>query len=65
VLERLGRKQRAVFDMLVEGYDNQEISQQLNLAEQTVKNYVSEIYAETGVHDRVHLMRWARAQGLT
>lgn len=63
-VDELSRKERAVFRLLVRGYDNHEIAQELFLAEQTVKNYVSEIYAKFDVHDRLHLIRLAKEQDL-
>lgn len=56
----LSRREHEVFHLIVDGYDNREIAQQLNLAEQTVKNHVSEIYAKMAVPDRLHLIRLAR-----
>lgn len=56
----LSRREHEVFHLIVDGFDNREIAERLNLAEQTVKNHVSEIYAKMAVPDRLHLIRLAR-----
>jgi DNA-binding NarL/FixJ family response regulator len=42
----------AILRLLTGGYSNKEIARSLNLAEGTVKNYVSEILAKLGTRDR-------------
>lgn len=59
----LSKRERDVFDLVADGFDNHEIAHLLNIAEQTVRNYVSEVYAKTGIPDRVHLIRIAREIG--
>lgn len=39
------------------GYDNNEIADELCIAEQTVKNHISIIYSKLGVHRRLQAMR--------
>lgn len=56
----LSRREHEVFHLIVDGFDNREIAERLNLAEQTIKNHVSEIYAKMAVPDRLHLIRLAR-----
>ena len=51
-LERLSRQERKILALIGEGLSNREISEQLHLAEQTVKNYVSRILAKLGVGRR-------------
>jgi DNA-binding NarL/FixJ family response regulator len=41
-----------ILRLLTGGYSNKEIARLLNLAEGTVKNYVSEILAKLGTRDR-------------
>lgn len=53
----LRRREAEVLCLVLEGMDNHEISQTLFIAEQTVKNYTSAIYAKIGVEDRLHAMR--------
>ena len=43
--------------LVIDSYDNYEISDRLGIAEQTVKNYTSTIYAKLGVRDRIHAVR--------
>jgi DNA-binding NarL/FixJ family response regulator len=42
----------AILGLLVKGYSNPEIAQEMHLAAGTVRNYVSEIFAKLGVSDR-------------
>lgn len=63
VLPRLSRRDREVLELLVKGLDNTEIAQQLNVAMQTVKNRVSELYFKFDVPDRLHLIRLAKSLG--
>jgi DNA-binding NarL/FixJ family response regulator len=58
-LETLSRREREVFRLIAEGFDNREISEKLFIAEQTVKNHVSAIYSKFNVRDRVHMIRLA------
>lgn len=48
----LTRLEREVLRYLVKGLSNKEIADSENLAEQTVKNYLSNIYGKMGVHKR-------------
>ena len=45
----LTAQERRVLDLLSEGLSNKEISERLNLAQQTVKNYVSSVLAKLGM----------------
>lgn len=56
----LSRKERMILRLLIDGYDNQEISERVFLAPQTVKNYVSRLYGKANVDSRTHLIRAAR-----
>ncbi len=48
-LQELTEKERAVFDLIGEGYSNREIGEALFIAEKTVKNYVSSVLAKLGM----------------
>ena len=49
-----------VLDLLAQGYSNEQISKELGLAYQTVRNYVSRIYSKLGVHSRTEAAQWAQ-----
>jgi DNA-binding NarL/FixJ family response regulator len=60
VMKRIGelsRREKDVFDLVLQGYDNQGIGEKLYIAEQTVRNYISRIYAKLGVEGRLDLIR--------
>jgi DNA-binding NarL/FixJ family response regulator len=63
-LKLLNQREKDILRLLVNGYDNKEIAARLYLAEQTVKNYVSNIYCKMGVRDRVQALRLAEESGL-
>lgn len=47
---------RKVSDLVAEGLTNGEIAERMQLSEQTVKGYVSEVYVRTGARNRTHLV---------
>jgi DNA-binding NarL/FixJ family response regulator len=49
---------------MAQGWDNVRIADELNLAEQTVRNYVSRIYTALGVNSRAEALVWAGERGL-
>jgi DNA-binding NarL/FixJ family response regulator len=53
----LNEKEIEILALITEGYDNNEIATKVNLARQTVKNYVSAIYEILDVRDRMQAMR--------
>jgi DNA-binding NarL/FixJ family response regulator len=55
--QHLSRKEIEILKLITFGYDNSEIAREVNLAVQTVKNYVSHIYEKMEVRDRMHVMR--------
>ncbi len=55
----LSKKERKIVKLILEGYDNKEISERMFLVEQTVKNYISIIYSKLGTHDRVQTIKKA------
>jgi len=44
--------EKKLFNLIEQGFSNREISEKMHLAEQTVKNYISGIYAKLGVRNR-------------
>ena len=51
-LARLSDQERRILDLIAEGRTNRHIAQQLNLAEKTIKNYVSSLLAKLGMERR-------------
>jgi DNA-binding NarL/FixJ family response regulator len=58
-LRDLTNREREIFTLIAIGYDNEKISEKLNLAVQTVRNQVSTIYFKLGVKDRFEIIRLA------
>ena len=56
----LSERDRQLLELIAEGLDNRAIADRLYLAEQTVKNRVSDIYSRLGVHNRVQAIRKLR-----
>ena len=59
--ESLTRREAEILHLLLRDLDNREIAERLFIAEQTVRNHVSVIYAKLGVSDRTHAKRAAKA----
>jgi len=55
--KELNSKELKILKLITHGYDNNEIAHEVNLAGQTVKNYVSHIYEKMDVRDRMQAMR--------
>jgi DNA-binding NarL/FixJ family response regulator len=49
-----------LLDSLARGWDSTRIARELHLSEQTVRNYLSRLYAKLGVHTRAEAIIWAR-----
>ena len=58
--ENLTFREREVFKLVAKGYDNQEIANELHIAYQTVRNYVSSIYSKLDVQDRFQIIKHAQ-----
>lgn len=52
-IELLNSRDRQILRLIADGLDNREIADRMFLAEQTVKNRISDIYSRLGVHNRV------------
>lgn len=56
ISEDLTHREKEICILMVEGLTNKQIAQRLYISEGTVKNYISNIYDKTGIHDRVKLI---------
>ncbi|WP_181768969.1 response regulator [Streptomyces albidus (ex Kaewkla and Franco 2022)] len=65
--ERLGalsEQERKILDLIAEGMTNRAIGHELNLAEKTIKNYVSQLLAKLGMERRTQAAAYlARMRG--
>ena len=55
VRERLSKKELQIIGLLLKGYKNKDIADELNNSEQVIKNYLRSIFDKTGVSDRLEL----------
>jgi len=55
----LSEREREVMRYLLRGMTNQQIANEMALAEQTVRNYISRIYTKIGVRSRTEAALWA------
>jgi DNA-binding NarL/FixJ family response regulator len=51
-LARLTDQERRILDLIADGLTNREIGERIHLAEKTVKNYVSNVFAKLGMERR-------------
>ena len=56
-------REKEVLALVALGRDNAQIARQLELAPQTVHNYVSRLYEKLGVSSRSEVIVWARQRG--
>ena len=64
IVEPLTQRERDVFLLLSQGFNNQEISEKLVLSEKTVKNHVSHLLKKLGLNDRTQAAVLAWKMGL-
>lgn len=55
--ESLSARERELINLIAMAYTNREIAERMYISEQTVKNYISKIYAKIGVSRRSQLMK--------
>jgi DNA-binding NarL/FixJ family response regulator len=55
----LTEREQQVLSMIAQGWDNIRIACELNLGHQTVRNYISRIYAKLAVNSRAEAVVWA------
>lgn len=49
-------REKEICSLMTKGLTNRQIAERLYISEGTVKNYISNIYDKTGIHDRVKLI---------
>lgn len=54
--DNMTEREKEICSLMVEGFTNRQIADRLYISEGTVKNYISNIYDKTGIHDRVKLI---------
>jgi diguanylate cyclase (GGDEF)-like protein/PAS domain S-box-containing protein len=52
----ISRREFEVFELMIAGYSNREISQKLYISEHTVKNHITRIFQKLNVADRIQAM---------
>lgn len=57
--DTLTSREKEIFGLIATGFDNQQIADHLQLAEQTVRNNISTIYSKLEVKDRFEIIRLA------
>ena len=63
-VEVLTPRENDVLRLIVQGYTNRQIGQELNISFRTVEGHRSNISDKLGLHSRVELVRYARQHGL-
>ena len=59
----LTKREKQVLEQMARGHSNAAIAADLELAEQTVRNYITNLYDKLGVHSRTEAVVWARERG--
>lgn len=62
--EPLTRRETEVLKLIVEGYTNRQIGEELKISMRTVEGHRANISDKLGLHSRVELVRYARQNGL-
>ena len=57
-------RERDLLECIAKGLDNKAISEELHLAEQTVRNYTSTLYQKLGVSSRTEAVVWSHQRGI-
>jgi DNA-binding NarL/FixJ family response regulator len=60
----LTARERQLLGLLMHGRDNANIARELCLGEQTVRNYLSRMYAKLGVQTRTEAIAWAHEHNI-
>jgi len=59
-LQKMGKREREILKLVAKGYDNTEIAEELFISNQTVRNYISAIYAKVGSKNRLEVVSIAK-----
>jgi DNA-binding NarL/FixJ family response regulator len=59
-LPKLSSRQRSILPLLVEGYDNRAIAQELNLSIKTIENHLTRLYRQLDVPNRMAAAKYVR-----
>jgi two-component system response regulator NreC len=62
--ETLTPREKDVLCLIVQGYTNREIADQLCISQRTVEGHRANLTAKLNIHSRVELLRYARSEGL-
>lgn len=59
----LTERERQILSLITQGWDNARIAAEVGLAEQTIRNHASHLYAKLGVKSRTEAVIWAKDCG--
>ena len=62
--DALTRREMDVLQLIVQGYTNRQIRQELNISIRTVESHRANLTTKLGMHNRVDLVRYAREHNL-
>ena len=57
LIEELSPREKEVFSLIMKMYNNRNIAEELHLTEQSVRNYIHNLYAKFEIFDRMHFIR--------
>lgn len=63
-LEPLTPRETDVLKLIVQGYTNRQIAEELSISTRTVEGHRSNLSEKLGLHNRVELVRYAKEKGL-
>jgi len=63
-VEPLTHREKEILKLIVQGYTNRQIGEELNISMRTVEGHRANLLEKLGLHTRVELVRYAREHGL-
>ncbi len=63
-VQNLSNREYQVLELVAQGWDNRRIADELQLAQQTIRNIVSRIYTKLEIKSRAEAVIWARERDL-